>query len=194
MCGTTPRADADTMKNEDLIHSYCQVIGTGDDGSSPCLIVSVEKAPRYSGGEPTENKILRRYLFNVGEGTQRFCGEAGVKLAKVNKLFLTGTGAEEHAGLSGLILTLSALGSPALEVFGPTGVDKLVEGLQAFGPRVGRCPAVSPMPLPLGPGESQCSYVLGDEHMEVRCGVVDPARAQSSKTVVTVDSSSCESS
>ncbi|CAM9952977.1 unnamed protein product, partial [Ectocarpus sp. 8 AP-2014] len=170
------------------------VIGTGDDGSSPCLIVSVEKAPRYSGGEPTENKILRRYLFNVGEGTQRFCGEAGVKLAKVNKLFLTGTGAEEHAGLSGLILTLSALGSPALEVFGPTGVDKLVEGLQAFGPRVGRCPAVSPMPLPLGPGESQCSYVLGDEHMEVRCGVVDPARSQSSKMVVTVDSSSSESS
>ncbi|CAN0524321.1 unnamed protein product, partial [Scytosiphon promiscuus] len=43
-----------------------------------------------------------------------------------DKLFLTGTGAEEHAGLSGLILTLSALGSPALEVFGPTGVDKLV--------------------------------------------------------------------
>ncbi|CAM9707102.1 unnamed protein product [Ectocarpus fasciculatus] len=182
------------MKNEDLIQSYCQVVGTGDDGSSPCLIVSVEKAPRYNGGEPTENKILRRYLFNVGEGTQRFCGEAGVKLAKVNKLFLTGTGAEEHAGLSGLILTLSALGSPALEVFGPTGVDKLVEGLQAFGPRVGKCPAVSPMPLPLGTGESQCSYVLGDEHMEVRCGLVDPARAQSSKDVVTVDSSSCESS
>lgn len=49
-----------------------------------------------------------------------------MKLAKVNKLFLTGTGAEEHAGLSGLILTLSALGSPVLEVFGPTGVDKLV--------------------------------------------------------------------
>lgn len=57
---------------------------------------------------------------------QRFCAEAGVKLAKVNKLFLTGTGAEEHAGLSGLVLTLSALGSPVLEVFGPTGVDKLV--------------------------------------------------------------------
>lgn len=49
-----------------------------------------------------------------------------MKLAKVDKLFLTGTGAEEHAGLSGLILTLSALGSPVLEVFGPTGVDKLV--------------------------------------------------------------------
>lgn len=43
-------------------------------------------------------------------------------------------------------------------------------------------------------GESQCSYVLGDEHMEVRCGVVDPSRAQSSKKVVLVDSSSCESS
>lgn len=60
------------------------------------------------------------------EHAQRFCGEASVKLAKVDKVFLTGTGAEEHAGLSGLILTLSALGSRALEVFGPTGVDKLV--------------------------------------------------------------------
>lgn len=59
---------------------------------------------------------------------QRFCGEAGVKLAKVNKVFLTGTGAEEHAGLSGLMLTLSALGSPLLEVFGPAGVDKLAVG------------------------------------------------------------------
>eukprot|EP00903_Cladosiphon_okamuranus_P017423 g16047.t1 len=178
------------MQNDALIHSYCQVIGTGDDGSSPCLLVSVEKAPRYSGGELTENKILRRYLFNVGEGTQRFCGEAGVKLAKLNKVFLTGTGAEEHAGLSGLVLTLSALCSPALEVFGPAGVDKLVEGLHAFGPRVGKCPIVSPMPLPLGPGESQCSYVLGDEHMEVRCGVVDPARRGPAEEVRSVDSSS----
>lgn len=57
-----------------------------------------------------------------------------MKLAKVDKLFLTGTGAEEHAGLSGLILTLSALGSPALEVFGPTGVDKLVvRGVMSHG-------------------------------------------------------------
>lgn len=51
-----------------------------------------------------------------------------MKLAKVNKVFLTGTGAEEHAGLSGLILTLSALGSPVLEVFGPAGIDKLAVG------------------------------------------------------------------
>lgn len=67
---------------------------------------------------------------------QRFCGEHGVKLATVNKLFLTGTGAEEHAGLSGLVLTLSALGAPALEVFGPTGVDKLVVRYGAFVCRI----------------------------------------------------------
>lgn len=57
---------------------------------------------------------------------QRFCREAGVKLRRVNKLFLTGTGAEEHAGLTGLLLSLSDLGSPMLEIFGPSGVDKLV--------------------------------------------------------------------
>lgn len=39
-------------------------------------------------------------------------------------------------------------------------------------------------------GESQCSYVLGDEHMEVRCGLVDPARSDLSKTAISVESSS----
>lgn len=42
------------------------------------------------------------------------------------------------------------------------------------------------------PGESQCSYVLGDEHMEVRCGVVDPARVGLAKKAISVDSSSSE--
>lgn len=65
-------------------------------------------------------------IVSISVAWQRFCGEHGVKLGKVDKLFLTGTGAEEHAGLSGLVLTLSGLGSPALEVFGPTGVDKVV--------------------------------------------------------------------
>lgn len=47
-----------------------QVLGTGDDGSSPCLLVSVERIPRYKTGEPGENTVLQRYIFNVGEGTQ----------------------------------------------------------------------------------------------------------------------------
>lgn len=64
--------------------------------------------------------------MNLYPRFQRFCGEAGVKLGKVDKLFVTGTGAEEHAGLTELILTLSALGSPTLEVFGPEGIDGLV--------------------------------------------------------------------
>lgn len=75
-------------------------------------------------GSPPPITPLPRYL-SLWYPPQRFCGEAGIKLATVNKVFLTGTGAEEHAGLSGLILTLSALGAPVLEVFGPTGVDKL---------------------------------------------------------------------
>lgn len=42
------------------------------------------------------------------------------------------------------------------------------------------------------PGESQCSYVLGDEHLEVRCGVVDPSRRGAS-IALEVDSSSDDS-
>lgn len=36
--------------------------------------------------------------------------------------------------------------------------------------------------------------MLGDEHMEVRCGVVDPSRAGLSKEVISVDSSSSDGS
>ena len=36
--------------------------------------------------------------------------------------------------------------------------------------------------------------MLGDEHMEVRCGVVDPARRGSAKSAISVDSSSSEDS
>lgn len=41
-------------------------------------------------------------------------------------------------------------------------------------------------------GELQCSYVLGDEHLEVRCGVVDPSRRGAS-IAVEIDSSSDDS-
>ena len=49
-----------------------------------------------------------------------------MKLGKVDKLFITGTGPEEHAGLTELILMLSDLRSPTLEVFGPAGINGLV--------------------------------------------------------------------
>ncbi|CAM9740640.1 unnamed protein product, partial [Choristocarpus tenellus] len=159
-----------------LIHSYCQVIGTGEDGSSPCLIASVERTPRYGGGVGSENTILRRYLFNVGEGTQRFCGEHHIKLAKVNKIFMTGTGAEEHAGLPGVVLSLSHLGVPMLEIFGPEGVEKLYLFLSPATEALHGLTSLISTFLCTSPGEAQCSFALGDEHMHVHCGVVDPAR------------------
>ena len=100
----------------------CWSLGHLSSYSAPWLNYAYSQRSLYVHILAYRNPVLTLFRGHV----QRFCGEAGVKLAKVDKLFLTGTGAEEHAGLSGVILTLSALGSPALEVFGPTGVDKLV--------------------------------------------------------------------
>ena len=49
-----------------------------------------------------------RYLFNAGEGTQRFCNEHRVKLGKVTAAFVSGAlgvkGWERIGGLPGALL------------------------------------------------------------------------------------------
>lgn len=55
--------------------------------SSPCVVLV------------TENN---RILFDVGEGTQRLCVEHGIKLAKMNDVFLTRFSTECVGGLPGM--------------------------------------------------------------------------------------------
>lgn len=62
--------------------------------SYPCVVVV------------TENN---RILFDVGEGTQRLCVEHGVKLSKMNDVFITRLSPECIGGLSGEIYYLYTL-------------------------------------------------------------------------------------
>ena len=48
----------------------------------------------------------RRFLFDVPEGTQRYCTECKVKMIKVQGAFLTRTHPDTFLGLPGLLLTL----------------------------------------------------------------------------------------
>jgi len=71
-----------------------QVVGVGDAGDShPALLVA-------AGGQ--------RFLFNAGEGLQRFCMEHRVRLARVDGIFLTSVGAETMGGLPGAYACLAA--------------------------------------------------------------------------------------
>ena len=46
----------------------------------------------------------QRYLFNVGEGFQRFCVDHKVKLAKVGTVLMTRVTTEASGGLPGVSL------------------------------------------------------------------------------------------
>jgi len=83
----------------------------------------------------------QRYVFNVPEGFQRFCTEHKVKLAKVNRVFLTRNAPEAAGGLPGALLTMadSGVGAPlwashggGMALHGPTGLQKLVGGLRTY--------------------------------------------------------------
>eukprot|EP01064_Diplonema_japonicum_P006868 TRINITY_DN14695_c0_g1_i1.p1 TRINITY_DN14695_c0_g1~~TRINITY_DN14695_c0_g1_i1.p1 ORF type:complete len:722 (+),score=113.56 TRINITY_DN14695_c0_g1_i1:41-2167(+) len=69
---------------------YCQALGCDGFGSRAILLFFDEK----------------RFLFNVPEGTQRYCTEAKTKMMKVQGLFLTRVHPEEMLGLPGMLLTL----------------------------------------------------------------------------------------
>ncbi|KAE9051700.1 hypothetical protein PR001_g1230 [Phytophthora rubi] len=62
-----------------------EVVGIGSDGTEPSLLFSVQRHGLYS----DDVKVLKRYLFNCGEGTQRLAGENGIKLSSLDAMYLT---------------------------------------------------------------------------------------------------------
>jgi ribonuclease Z len=71
---------------------FVQVLGTDSGDVSPSLLVFFDQ---------------HRYLFNVGEGTQRFCLEHKIKLSRISHIFLTQTKWKYLGGLPGMILTVA---------------------------------------------------------------------------------------
>jgi hypothetical protein len=62
-----------------------EVVGIGSDGTEPSVVFAVHRHGVYS----ADKTLLKRYLFNCGEGTQRLCGENGIKLNSLDSIFLT---------------------------------------------------------------------------------------------------------
>lgn len=66
---------------------HMQLIGTATGDTSPGLLLFFEN---------------KRYLFNFGEGMQRFCMEHKVRLSRVNDIFVTRITSSSVGGLPGL--------------------------------------------------------------------------------------------
>lgn len=67
---------------------YLQILGTDTIDSVPSFTLIFEK---------------QRYLFNCGEGTQRFCAEHKAKFSKMNTIFFTKLGWDYIGGIPGNI-------------------------------------------------------------------------------------------
>jgi len=106
-------------------HSYIQVLGNGiDTGDTlPSVLLFFDSY---------------RYIFNVGEGFQRYCFQHRLKLGKINDIFLTRMSTEAAGGLPGLYITLSDYGVQAPEaavqfnVHGPLNLRKYLEAIRCF--------------------------------------------------------------
>lgn len=77
----------------------------GRNATGLSAMFSIEKE-LYSSNEST---ILSRCLVNVGDTTQRFCGENRIKLSRVCCIILTSLAPHNVSGLPGILLCLSNL-------------------------------------------------------------------------------------
>ena len=107
-------------------HSYLQVLGNGTDtgDTTPSLLLFFDSY---------------RYVFNVGEGFQRYCFQHRLKLGKLNDVFLTRMSTEAAGGVPGLFITLSDYGQQngngtgrRFNVHGPMKLTEFVKALQTF--------------------------------------------------------------
>eukprot|EP00501_MAST-03F_sp_TOSAG23-6_P000755 GSMAST32.ASY1.ANO1.783.1 assembled CDS len=78
-----------------------QILGTDNGDSNPCLLAQYND---------------RKYVFNCGEGFQRFCFEHTIRLkGKLEAVFVDKIDWKSVGGLTGLLLTLSDAGSDSIK-------------------------------------------------------------------------------
>ncbi|KAG8379983.1 hypothetical protein BUALT_Bualt07G0146400 [Buddleja alternifolia] len=103
--------------------AYVQVLGTGMDtqDTSPSVLLFFDK---------------QRFIFNAGEGLQRFCNEHKIKLSKIDHIFLSRVCSETAGGLPGLLLTLANMGDEGMSVnlWGPSDFRYFVDAMKSFIP------------------------------------------------------------
>ncbi|GAB4820364.1 hypothetical protein N2152v2_007410 [Parachlorella kessleri] len=105
---------------------FVQVLGVGTDTgvTVPSVLLFFDR---------------QRYLFNVGEGFQRFCVDHKVKLAKVGTVLMTRVTTEASGGLPGMLITMAdtscgglLAGHDSMTLHGPKGLTTLVNAFRTF--------------------------------------------------------------
>ena len=121
-----------SQKNVVMVHTqnvpvYLKVLGTETGDSTPSVIVGFAD---------------RKYLFDCGEGLQRFCIEHKIKLKRIGKIFLTSNNIESFGGIPGMSLTIGGVHAEkmsndskeaaTLDIAGPVGTERLIYATRKF--------------------------------------------------------------
>lgn len=134
----------------------------------------------------------RLFIVDTGEGSARNLGYMGIPAAKIEAIFLTHFHSDHIDGLGPFMLQRWGVGTfqTPTPVYGPTGVDKVVDGFRAayvldFGYRVAHhSEKIMPpggsggkgMPFALPPvGQGDAVVVLDDKGLKVTAFRVDHA-------------------
>lgn len=105
-----------------------RVIGTGTDGVDESFGLFINKHSLY--GNSVEEKCS--YLFNIGEGIQRSCGEHHVSLKSLKRICTTRIDDESISGLPGLVMHMAAYGKDMVDIIGPVGIHQVLDGAKTF--------------------------------------------------------------
>nr|BAC41975.1 unknown protein [Arabidopsis thaliana] len=159
--------------------AYVQILGTGMDtqDTSPSVLLFFDK---------------QRFIFNAGEGLQRFCTEHKIKLSKVDHIFLSRVCSETAGGLPGLLLTLAGIGEQGLSVnvWGPSDLKYLVDAMRSFIPRAAMVHTRSFGPslnisdsapqIGLSKPKDDAYVLVDDEVVKISAILLEPSRLEES--------------
>lgn len=96
---------------------HIQLLSVDAIDSRPCIAVSCQN---------------QRFLFDVGEGTQRLCVEHRVRLGRISAVMITSQDHSRYLGLPGFCLTAADSGNTGFRVVGPKIVQKFMHATRYF--------------------------------------------------------------
>lgn len=108
-------------------HSYLQILGNGTDtgDTTPSILLFFDSY---------------RYVFNVGEGFQRYCFNHRLKFGRLCDVFLTRMSTEAAGGIPGLAITMTeqfkssgtSFSETLFSVHGPLRLEKFLNAIRQY--------------------------------------------------------------
>ena len=98
-----------------MVIAYVQILGSETDDIDPSILLFFEN---------------KRYLFNIGESSLRFCNENKIKLGKVSNFFISSIQPETIGGLPGLLMTMDDFGKHNISITGPSNLINYIQSLR----------------------------------------------------------------